>query len=64
MNPEELWKQEEALTLEDRRKRYTCEKFYIISDILTWHDHGPKLLHEPPSQGEVFRTANSCRVSL
>ncbi len=53
---EELWQQEEALTSEERRKRYKCPKHLTIADIQPWQQHGQTI---NPAQGSVEHVSHT-----
>lgn len=42
MDPKKMWENEEKITLEERRKRYRCYKYYTLDEILTWPQFAQK----------------------
>ena len=64
MNVEESWKEEDSLTLEQRRARYRSSKYYTLSDVPTWQEYGiANVSNEEKSEHAVNENLNN-KISL
>jgi len=64
VNIEEVWKQEDSLTVEERRKRYHSQKFVELKDIEPWSLQSKKLkVVEKESKFQVDEELNN-KVAL
>ena len=56
INVEEVWKKEEAMTQEERRKRYKTKDITTLDDITPWSQQGPTL---PSDSTGTFHSSSS-----